>query len=286
MIARTAARNARSFLRHSRRLSNECAAAPTLISPAPEQQDFVLTVRGGTVVLDGGKIVQADIGVDHDGRIAAIAPPYSLKPAVIVNEGASDVISDIDAAGLVVVPGGIDSHCHIEQRTSTGLTPCDDFYTASLAALCGGTTTIIPFACQHKGQRIRDAVEEYKRLASHRGPACDYAFHIIVSDPYVEHAVEDLEQAITVDGFTSIKVYMTYDALRLTDTQMLDVLAVCRKYGKLMQIQIQSYQRENFEYDFLVCLYRCSPDGSCRVTRACAVVRVIHCDMVIFSILV
>ena len=188
---------------------------------------YELTIRNGLVITEDEGARVADIGV-QDGCIAVIAPAGTLAPS-------SD--TDIDASGLVVAPGGVDSHCHIEQRTSTGLTPCDDFYTASVSALCGGTTTFIPFACQHKGQRIADAVEEYR--ASAKKAACDYAVHIIVSDPAQPSAVEDLRACIA-SGYTSVKVYMTYDALKLNDTQMLDVLALCRAEGAMLMVHAES----------------------------------------------
>ena len=102
---------------------------------------FATTIRGGTLVTAAGS-QRVDLGIGADGRVADIQP--SLPPGV----------EDIDATGLSLLPGGVDSHCHIEQKTSTGLTPVDDFYTASVSALAGGTTTIVPFACQHRGERI------------------------------------------------------------------------------------------------------------------------------------
>ena len=91
-------------------------------------EQIATTVRGGIVVTADGA-TRADIAISTSGKIAAIAP--SLPPGP----------EDIDATGLYVLPGGADSHCHIEQKTSTGLTPCDDFYSASVVALAGGTTT-------------------------------------------------------------------------------------------------------------------------------------------------
>ena len=107
------------------------------------------TIRNGTVVTADGA-VRADISINTEGKIEAIAP--SLPPGP----------EDIDATGLYVLPGGVDSHCHIEQKTSTGLQPVDDFYSASVAALAGGTTTIIPFACQHRGARVSEVVAAYR----------------------------------------------------------------------------------------------------------------------------
>ena len=89
-------------------------------------EQIATTVRGGIVVTADGA-TRADIAISTSGKIAAIAP--SLPPGP----------EDIDATGLYVLPGGVDSHYHIEQKTSTGLTPCDDFYSASVAALLAVT---------------------------------------------------------------------------------------------------------------------------------------------------
>ena len=113
--------------------------------------------------------------------------------------------------------------------------PVDDFFTASVAALAGGTTTIVPFACQHRNTRIRDVVVEYRKLASKA--AADYALHIIVSDPSEPHAAEDLRRCFA-DGYSSVKVYMTYDALKLKDEELLDVLALCRAHGAMVMVHV------------------------------------------------
>ena len=189
-------------------------------------EQIATTVRGGIVVTADGA-TRADIAISTTGKIAAIAP--SLPPGP----------EDIDATGLYVLPGGVDSHCHIEQKTSTGLTPCDNFYSASVAALAGGTTTLIPFACQHRGGRVRDVVAAYRQLAAKA--ACDYAFHIIVADPAEPHAIGDLK-ACFADGFSSVKVYMTYDALKLKDDEMLDVLALCRAHGAMVMVHAESHE--------------------------------------------
>lgn len=166
---------------------------------------YDLTIRGGRVVT-GQRVVVADIGIRH-GRIAAIVehPPAQQQQPLqqpLLEPGSVD----IDARGLVVAPGGVDSHCHIEQKTSTGLTPTDDFYSASVAALCGGTTTLVPFACQHRGARVLTVVDDYRAIAAKS--ACDYALHIIVADPAAPHAVSDLTQLFG-SGFSSVKVYVS-----------------------------------------------------------------------------
>ena len=111
-----------------------------------------------------------------------------------------------------------------------GATTADDFRSGSISAACGGTTCIIPFAAQHRGQSLRAVVEDYHARA--RGKAViDYAFHLIVSDPTEQVLGQELP-ALIADGYTSFKIYMTYDALKLDDRQILDVLAAARREGR------------------------------------------------------
>ena len=129
---------------------------------------FDLVVHGGTVVTESGAL-RTDVGI-RDGVIAELAP--DLGPAA----------REIDAAGRLVLPGGIDAHCHVDQKSSSGLMTADDFFSAGVAAACGGTTTILPFAAQHRGQSLRQVVEAYHERARSRA-FIDYGFHLIVSDP-------------------------------------------------------------------------------------------------------
>jgi dihydropyrimidinase len=123
--------------------------------------EFDLVIRNGTVAT-AADVTRADVGM-AGGRIAALGT--GLGPGA----------REIDAAGRWVLPGGVDSHCHIEQRSSMGLMTADDFHSGTVSAMCGGTTTIIPFACQHKGQSLRRVVEDYHRAAegkATRRPRC------------------------------------------------------------------------------------------------------------------
>src|SRR5499426_2356800 len=130
--------------------------------------DLDLVIRNGTVVTAADTTV-CDIGI-KDGVVATLGN----------NLGAG--AREIDAGGRLVLPGGVDSHCHIEQRSSAGVVCADDFYSATVAAAFGGTTTVIPFAAQHRGQSLRRVVEEYHAAAEPKA-VIDYAFHLIISDP-------------------------------------------------------------------------------------------------------
>jgi dihydropyrimidinase len=145
---------------------------------------------------------------------------------------------EIDAALRVVTPGGVDGHCHLDQPMAPPVRMADDFDSGTRAAACGGTTTVIPFAAQQKGHSLRAAVEDYHRRAEGKAHV-DYAFHLIVSDPTPEVLNEELPALIGA-GYTSFKVYMTYDDLKLDDGQMLDVLDVARRQGAMAMIHAEN----------------------------------------------
>ncbi len=186
--------------------------------------EYELVVRNGRIAT-ARDVISGDIGI-IGGKIAAIGPGL---------DGGSE---EIDATGLVVTPGGIDSHCHVEQISANGIWTADDWFTATRSAACGGTTTIMPFACQHKGQSLRAVVEDYHRRAGPKA-AVDYAFHLIVSDPTAQALGQDLP-ALIRDGYTSFKIYLTYDALKLSDAEMLDVLAVARRDGAMVMVHAEN----------------------------------------------
>ncbi len=169
---------------------------------------------------------ECDIAI-RDGRIAALG--HDLGDADRV----------IDATGKIVLPGGVEGHCHIEQKSSTGITCADDFFTATRSAVFGGTTTVVPFAAQHRGQSLRQAVEEYHAAAGPKA-VIDYGFHLIISDPTPQVLGQELP-ALIEDGMTSFKVYMTYDALKLDDGQMLDVLACARAHDALVMVHAENH---------------------------------------------
>lgn len=187
--------------------------------------DYDLVIRNGTVATAADTTL-CDIGI-KDGVVATLG--RGLGPGA----------REIDAASKLVLPGGIDSHCHIEQRSSAGVVCADDFYSATVAAAFGGTTTVIPFAAQHRGQSLRQVVQEYHAAAGPKA-VIDYAFHLIVSDPTAEILGQELP-ALIHDGYTSFKVYMTYDLLQLNDGQMLDILGVARREGALVMVHAENY---------------------------------------------
>lgn len=169
---------------------------------------------------------RGDIAV-CEGKIVAIAES-------LTETGNTRVI---DAAGRRVTPGGVDAHCHLDQASLDGSVGADDFFTGTRSAACGGTTTVIPFAMQFKGQSLSDAVADYHRRAG--GKACvDYSFHLIITDATPE-VIAEIPQMVA-QGYTSFKIYMTYDALKLSDSHILDVLEATRLSGAMAMIHAEN----------------------------------------------
>jgi dihydropyrimidinase len=188
-------------------------------------------MAGYDLVIKGGKVAtaadtfSADIGI-RDGRIAGLG-----------DDLAGDRV--IDARGKLVLPGGIDSHVHVAQRSSMGVDTADDFASGSTSAACGGTTTIISFAAQQRGQSLRQVVKDYHAKAEGQS-LIDYAFHLIISDPTEQVMGQELPGLIR-DGYTSFKIYTTYDALKLTDRQVLDVLSLARREGAMVMVHAENH---------------------------------------------
>ena len=191
-----------------------------------DHYDMVIT--GGTVAT-AADTFRADVGV-RNGRIAAIADDLA-GPSIRTEQR-------VDATGRLVLPGGIDAHCHVEQESSSGMMTADDFGSGSVSAAFGGNTTFVPFAAQHRGQSLLDVVAETHDKAGPKS-VIDYAFHLIVSDP--TELVLDKELPELIDqGYVSFKVYLTYERLKISDRQMLDVLTLARERGAVTMVHAEN----------------------------------------------
>ncbi|MFC7514061.1 dihydropyrimidinase [Herbaspirillum sp. GCM10030257] len=190
----------------------------------PSDNNLDLVIRNAEVVTASDRFI-CDIGV-RDGKIVALG------------QSLGNAKEEIDASGMLVLPGGVDAHCHLDQPMPDGIRMADDFFTGTRAAVCGGTTTVIPFAAQEKGGSLKEAVMDYHRRADGRA-VIDYAFHLIVADPTPAVLNEELPVLIQ-EGFTSFKVYMTYDDLKLSDREMLEVLDVARRHKALVMVHAEN----------------------------------------------
>jgi dihydropyrimidinase len=186
---------------------------------------YDLVIRGGTVAT-ATDTFEADVGIAGETIVA-------------LGCGLGEGRREIDARGKLVLPGGVDSHAHIEQLSASGLMNADSFESATVAAAFGGTTTVISFAAQHVGMRLKSVVEEYHNLAK-RGAVIDYAFHMIIADPTEVTLHDDLPELVRA-GHSSIKLFMTYDRLKVDDEQLLDVLEAARKNRALVMVHAENH---------------------------------------------
>lgn len=186
--------------------------------------EFDLVIRGGRVVT-ATETFRADIGITGE-RIAAVGIGLAGRQA-------------IDADGLLVMPGGVDSHCHIEQLRPGGDADEEGFVTGSTACFAGGTTSIVTFSTQFKGRGILEPLAEYRRRAQQA--MVDYAFHQIITDPTDTVVAEEIP-AVIASGVRSLKVFLTYDPVHLDDRQYLRVLAAARRAGALVTVHCENYE--------------------------------------------
>ncbi|OCP34958.1 dihydropyrimidinase [Ensifer sp. LC163] len=196
---------------------------------------FDTVIRGGTIAT-AADTFRCDIGI-RDGVIATLG--HDLGPAEQV----------IDASGKLVLPGGIDSHVHLAQPTGDETVMADDFETGTRSAAFGGNTTVLPFVMQQKGQSLRQAVADYHALAE-GNCYVDVSFHLILTDPTPNVLGQELP-ALVEDGYTSFKVFMTYEGLALSDREMLEVMDVARATGALVMVHAENYDAIRFLTDRL-----------------------------------
>jgi dihydropyrimidinase len=187
--------------------------------------DFDLVIRGGTVATDQN-VLETDVAIVGE-RVVALGGSLGCGKR------------EIDARGRLVLPGGVDSHTHIEQVSSFGIMTADDFYTATASAAFGGTTTVICFCAQHRGDSIPVVLKDYAERARTKA-LVDYGFHLIIANPDEATLRRDLPDAIA-QGIRSFKIYTTYERLHVTDKQVLDVMAVARKHGALVMVHAENH---------------------------------------------
>ncbi len=145
----------------------------------------------------------------------------------------------IDATGKYVLPGGVDVHTHMDLQAG----PCravDDFYDGTVAAACGGTTSIVDhMAFGPKGCPLHHQLQEYHGLAKGKA-VIDYGFHGTAQHPMTAEILDELESMIQ-DGVPSVKVYMTYD-FKLEDDEILSVLKRMKELHGVTAFHCENHQ--------------------------------------------
>ncbi len=182
-----------------------------------------LVIRDGLIVTPDG-VVEGDI---------AVAGPSIVSIGTKIGAAKREV----SAQGKFVLPGGVDTHAHIEQMSGMGQWNADTFETATQSAAMGGTTSVISFAAQASGQPLAETVADYAERAA-RGAMIDYAFHITVTDTQVAAFEDDLASLIA-GGHRSLKIFTTYN-IQLSDSEILRVLRMARQNGALVCVHAEN----------------------------------------------
>ena len=180
-------------------------------------------LKGGSVVSASG-VKRADVLIDGE-KIAKIG--RGVK---------EDFDRLVDVEHCLLFPGFIDAHTHFDLDVC-GTTTADDFYTGSRAALRGGTTTVIDFACPNKGESLRFGLELWHKKAGGR-TFCDYGFHMTIDD-WSESIRAELPEMFA-KGISSFKMYMTYPAMMVGDRDLYWALKELKHLGGICGVHCEN----------------------------------------------
>ncbi|MET7573213.1 dihydropyrimidinase [Streptomyces sp. NPDC005492] len=187
-----------------------------------------LIVRGGTVV-NADWQGAADVLV-RDGRVLALVEPGTYRSADTRG------VTEIDASGRLVLPGGVDPHCHVG-FTSGEFTSLDDYRQATTAAVFGGTTTIVDFAIPRPGQQPADVVAA-QRAKADQG-LCNSALHACVVE--WDDTVPEQLRSVVADGVVTVKMFTTYRGETMADEKtILNVMTTLRDLGGMVCVHCEA----------------------------------------------
>ncbi len=179
--------------------------------------------KGGTIV-SGEGLKQLDILVKGE-KILAVGEDLEFKDAEIE-----------DVRGRYLFPGFIDAHTHMALEVSNTIT-ADKFDTGTKAEISGGTTCIVDFATQNKGETLHEALDNWHRKADGQS-SCDYAFHLAISD-WNDSISEELGRVVE-EGISSFKLYMTYDNMVVDDKTMYEILTRLKELGGIAGVHCEN----------------------------------------------
>jgi len=180
-------------------------------------------LRGGSVVSGSGAI-RADVWIENE-IVRAVGRNLDCPDAAV-----------IDVTGKLLFPGFIDAHTHFDLDVCN-TTTADDFYTGGRAALRGGTTMVIDFACPNKGESLQYGLALWHKKADGRC-GCDYGFHMTIDD-WNDGILAELPQMFEA-GISSFKMYMTYPAMMIGDRDMFKALREMKRLGGVVGVHCEN----------------------------------------------
>jgi dihydropyrimidinase len=203
---------------------------------------FDLVVVNGTLVTSDA-VSRADLGI-AGGQIVAVGQGLEGQES-------------LDASGMLVLPGAIDEHVHLQMPIGD-LVSSDDFFTGTVAAACGGTTTVIDFVEPAPGQSLVEALAERRAKADPK-VAIDYSLHMTLSradDETLSQVPASIEA-----GAASFKLYLAYEGLRLDDGELLRALAALREHGGRALVHAENHYAIRYLIGVMLAQGRTGPES-------------------------
>ncbi len=194
-------------------------------------ETYDLLVSNG-ILVTAADTYQADVAI-MNGKIALIGQKLNVPAKTVLN-----------ATGKYLLPGGIDVHTHLDMPFG-GTVSSDDFASGTIAAASGGTTTIVDFAIQAKGQTLAETAETWHRKADGKA-VIDYGLHIAMTD-VDDKIVAEMAEMIA-KGYPSFKLFMTYDGLRVNDDVLMKTLLQTKEHSGLVSVHAENY----YVIDYLI----------------------------------
>lgn len=185
---------------------------------------YDLIIKNGTIITASDRF-KADVAIKNE------------KIQVIAENINDEAIEIIDATDKYLLPGAIDAHTHLDMPFG-GTFSSDDFFTGTRAAAFGGTTTVIDFAIQPIGDTLKNTAKIWRDKSDEKA-VIDYGLHIAVTD-VKNGALEEIKNMVE-NGYTSYKVFMVYDNMRVEDDVFIKVLETAAHAGAIIGVHCENY---------------------------------------------